>query len=94
MPRQGFAFRKFDRLQFPAVSFDHLAESIIAFLFAIPDDNDMNQLEGYDKWFAYYNTPVYFPYEFDIWQYSAKGTVDGIKGDVDMNIQMKKYGGE
>lgn len=55
---------------------------------------DMNQLEGYDKWFAYYNTPVYFPYEFDIWQYSAKGTVAGIKGDVDMNIQMKKYGGE
>ncbi|MDO4302772.1 MAG: glycoside hydrolase family 25 protein [Bacillota bacterium] len=55
---------------------------------------DMEQLEDYDKWFAYYDTPVYFPYEFTIWQYSSKGSVDGIKGDVDMNICMKDYGHE
>ncbi len=55
---------------------------------------DMEQLEDYDKWFAYYDTPVYFPYEFTIWQYSSKGTVDGIKGDVDMNICMKDYSNE
>lgn len=52
---------------------------------------DLEQLEEYDKWFAYYNTPVYFPYEFTIWQYSSKGRVDGIKGDVDMNVCMKDY---
>lgn len=52
---------------------------------------DMNQLEEYDKWFAYYRTPVYFPYEFQIWQYSSKGTVSGIKGNVDMNVCMKNY---
>lgn len=53
---------------------------------------DLNQLEQYDKWFAYYNTSVYFPYEFSIWQYSSKGKVNGIKGDVDMNVSMKTYG--
>ena len=53
---------------------------------------DMDQLEDYQKWFAYYNAPVYFPYEFDIWQYSSKGSVNGIKGDVDLNICMKDLG--
>ncbi len=55
---------------------------------------DMEQLEDYDKWFAYYDAPVYFPYEFTIWQYSSKGRIDGIKGDVDMNVCMKEYGNE
>lgn len=48
--------------------------------------SDIYQLEDYPKWFAYYRTPLRFPYKFDIWQYSATGSVDGIKGDVDMNI--------
>lgn len=52
---------------------------------------DLEQLEEYDKWFAYYNDEVYFPYDFAIWQYSSTGSVDGIKGDVDMNICMKEY---
>lgn len=43
-------------------------------------------LEEYDKWFAYYNKNFYFPYEYDVWQYSEKGQVNGIKGDVDLNI--------
>ena len=53
---------------------------------------DMEQLEDYQKWFAYYSAPVYFPYEFDIWQYSSKGSVNGIKGEVDLNICMKDLG--
>ena len=52
---------------------------------------DMRRIEKYDKWFAYYQTPVYFPYEFTIWQYSSTGKVDGIKGDVDLNVSMKEY---
>lgn len=46
----------------------------------------LEDLESYDKWFAYYNSDFYYPYEYDIWQYSDKGKVDGIKGDVDLNI--------
>lgn len=52
---------------------------------------DMERIADYDKWFAYYQTPVYFPYEFTIWQYSSTGTVNGIKGNVDMNICMEGY---
>lgn len=52
---------------------------------------DMEQLEGYEKWFAYYDTPVYFPYQFDIWQYSDSATVPGITGGVDINISFKEW---
>lgn len=55
---------------------------------------DMEQLEKYEKWFAYYQTPLYFPYEFSIWQYTSTGKVDGIKGDVDLNVSMKDWGNE
>ncbi len=52
---------------------------------------DLKQLEDYEKWFAYYDTPVYFPYAFSIWQYSSKGSIEGIKGDVDLNVCMKDF---
>jgi len=52
---------------------------------------DMEQIEQYEKWFAYYNPEVYFPYEFSVWQYTSEGMVNGIKGDVDLNICMKNY---
>ncbi len=47
---------------------------------------DMTQLEDYEKWFAYYNKELYYPYAYSVWQYTDKGKVDGISGDVDMNI--------
>ena len=50
---------------------------------------DMKRLEDISKWFAYYNNDIYFPYAFDIWQYSSTGRVDGISGDVDMNISFR-----
>ena len=52
---------------------------------------DMDKLEGYEKWFAFYNDTIYFPYEIGIWQYSANGKVDGIKTDVDLNIALKDW---
>lgn len=48
---------------------------------------DMEELENYDKWFAYYKYPLRFPYKMKVWQYTATGKVDGIKGDVDINIE-------
>lgn len=47
---------------------------------------DMEQLEEYDKWFAYYHYPLHFPYQYRVWQYSASGTVDGVPGSCDLNI--------
>lgn len=53
---------------------------------------DIGQLEEYDKWFAYYDDTYYFPYDFKIWQYTNKGKVSGIKGDVDLNISFQAPG--
>lgn len=47
---------------------------------------DMTKLEAYDKWFAYYDDELYFPYKIAMWQYSGTGKVSGINGDVDLNV--------
>ncbi len=52
---------------------------------------DLAQFEEYDKWFAYYNKEIYYPYAFDVWQYSDKGKIAGISGDVDLNISFKLW---
>ena len=50
---------------------------------------NLEELEAYDKWFAYYNPELYFPYDYTVWQYSENGKVAGIDGSVDMNISFK-----
>lgn len=52
---------------------------------------EMNRLEEYDKWYAYYAEAPYMPYEFTMWQYTSSGTVDGVDGSVDMNLSFKDY---
>ena len=48
-------------------------------------------LTGYKIWLAQYAAkPTYNATRYDIWQYSAKGSVAGIKGDVDLNISYMK----
>lgn len=47
---------------------------------------DLTQLEEYDKWLAAYSDTLYYPYAYQIWQYSDRGHVQGIAGEVDMNI--------
>ena len=47
---------------------------------------DNEQLEDYDKWFAYYKYPLRFPYKMKMWQYTSSGEVDGIEGGTDINI--------
>lgn len=47
---------------------------------------NLEELEDYKKWIAYYDPNLYFPYAFDVWQYTDEGKADGIKGNVDYNI--------
>lgn len=47
---------------------------------------NLEKLEDYYKWYAYYDSNLYFPYKIHMWQYSETGKVDGITGTVDMNI--------
>jgi GH25 family lysozyme M1 (1,4-beta-N-acetylmuramidase) len=49
---------------------------------------NLADLSDYGKWLAqYFESPAY-PYEFAIWQYTNTGRVDGIEGDVDMNLAL------
>lgn len=52
---------------------------------------DMTLLEEYEKWYAFYDEYMYFPYEVSVWQYTEKGTVNGIKESVDLNISYKLW---
>ena len=47
---------------------------------------DVKELDDYRIWLAEYrSTPLYTGY-YDMWQYTSKGKVDGIEGNVDLNI--------
>lgn len=50
---------------------------------------DLRQLSEYPVWLAYYDTDLNYCYDFDIWQYGT-GQVDGIEGEVDVNIAIIK----
>ncbi len=52
---------------------------------------DITRLEEYKKWFAFYdNAEYYYPYDFDIWQYSESGLLDGVNEKVDFNVFFEK----
>lgn len=47
---------------------------------------DVPELDKYRIWLAEYrSTPLYSGY-YDMWQYTSKGKIDGIEGNVDLNI--------
>lgn len=52
---------------------------------------DLSQLSDIDIWYAFYNDTPDMYYNYMIWQYSCTGKVDGINGDVDLNICFKNY---
>jgi GH25 family lysozyme M1 (1,4-beta-N-acetylmuramidase) len=53
---------------------------------------DISRITEYDKWFAQYFHKPFFPYAFQIWQYSSTGEIEGIKGNVDYDISFIDYG--
>ncbi len=52
---------------------------------------ELSRLQEYDIWFAQYRPMPYFPYELSMWQYTHQGTVNGIAGDVDLNISFVDF---
>lgn len=52
---------------------------------------DMNQLSDYEIWLAEWRSSPTYSGDFGIWQYSSKGRVSGIDGDVDLNICYRNY---
>ena len=48
-------------------------------------------LSGYKIWLAQYNSSVTYKGRYDMWQYSDKGKINGISGNVDMNLSYLSY---
>ena len=51
---------------------------------------DLEKLLDYPIWYADYEELPQTPYRFSMWQYSSTGSVPGIEGNVDLNIQLPK----
>ena len=49
---------------------------------------DMSKLP-YDVWVAQYSSKCEYKGKYLLWQYTSKGSVDGVKGNVDMNYYYK-----
>ncbi|MBQ9148406.1 MAG: glycoside hydrolase family 25 protein [Oscillospiraceae bacterium] len=43
-------------------------------------------LQEYDFWLALYSDRMTFPYQIEMWQYTCTGKIQGIQGNVDINI--------
>lgn len=53
---------------------------------------DIKKLGAYDKWVARYSSnPPSYVSDYGIWQYSSKGSVPGIRGNVDLDYSFKDY---
>ena len=56
---------------------------------------DMSELSKYDTWIAHYKYDVTSKPDYNgtysIWQYSNKGNINGILGNVDLNISYRNY---
>lgn len=50
-----------------------------------------SEIQHYDLWLAEYSSEPSYPYQFQIWQYSDAGMVDGITTKVDMNLSFYDY---
>lgn len=48
-------------------------------------------LNKYDVWIAQYNNTCSYKGKYTLWQYSEKGKVNGVNGNVDMNYCYKNY---
>ncbi len=52
---------------------------------------DAGQLSSYKIWMAHYCGETDYKGKYDLWQHSSKGSVNGIKGNVDLDISYMGY---
>ena len=52
---------------------------------------NLEELKDFPLWYAEYQPAPSLYYHFQMWQYSASGTVPGIAGSVDLNICFEPY---
>lgn len=49
---------------------------------------DLRRLTDWGFWFAQYTEQPAFHYQFQMWQYTNRGSVDGIGGEADLNLYL------
>lgn len=64
---------------------------IYANLYWFNNKMNVNELLDYNIWLAQWNDKITANFRVDIWQYTSKGKLNGINGNVDMNISYKDY---
>ena len=65
---------------------------IYSYTYFLQSKLNMNQLSSYEVWAADYSGKVnYYTGKYTIWQYTDKGQIDGITGNVDLNYGYKNY---
>ena len=52
---------------------------------------DVKELSRFTLWVARYGKQPSYTRNYGLWQYSSKGRVEGIKGEVDLNVAFKNY---
>lgn len=52
---------------------------------------NLEELTDYDVWLSDDTVPTDYPYRFSMWQYSQKGKIDGITGDIDLDLCFINY---
>ena len=51
----------------------------------------MERLKDYKIWLAHYTNDTDYQGEYEMWQYTSNGKINGIKGRVDLNVAYFKY---
>lgn len=51
---------------------------------------ELEKLNDISIWYADYQEKPLYPYHFKMWQYTETGKVDGIKGNVDLNLYFEE----
>lgn len=52
---------------------------------------NLEDLDSYDVWLCDYSTKTDYPYRFSLWQFTQDGKVQGIDGNVDLDLCFIKY---
>ncbi len=52
---------------------------------------DLTKLTGYDIWLSQQEDVPDYPYQFQMWQYTLEGKVNGAIGNIDLNISFIDY---
>lgn len=64
---------------------------VYSYTYFLENKLDMTQLSSYDAWIADYYGNTWYNRPYTIWQYTDKGSINGIQGNVDLNYSYKNY---